>query len=115
MNNLMRRTFIKKLLITPLAIGLFPQNSYALSKFDNKNLYSASILNLEMLKAYISWSKTFSQIPAEFLSSLNEIPMSDNSISSRSVEEFKNGNILEFNGIILGKTEAAIILDSYFN
>ena len=115
MNSLMRRTFIKKLLITPLAIGLLPQNSYALSNLGNKGLYSASALDHEMHKAYISWSKSFNQAPAEFLYRLNEITMSDNSISSISVEEFRNGNTIEFNGIILGKTESAIILDSYFN
>lgn len=115
MNSFKRRFFLKKLLFTCLAIGSFTPKSYALARIDNKYIHSTSPLETEMLKAYINWTKKFNQAPEEFLSSLNKIPMSDTSISSRSVEEFKNGSTLEFNGIILAKTEAAIILDSYFN
>lgn len=115
MNKFTRRTFLTKLLFTHLAIGSFTPNSYASAEIDNKNLYSASHLKKEMLKAHANWSKKFNQKPAKYVYDLKQKSMSEKLLSRRSTEEFKNGETFDFNGMLLGKTEAAIILNSYFN
>ena len=115
MNKFTRRTFLTQLLFTHLAIGGFIPKSHASTEIDLKNLYSASSLKKEMLKAYANWSKKFNQKPAEYTNDLKRNSMTEKLLSRRSTEEFKNGETIDFNGVLLGKTEAAIILNSYFN
>ena len=115
MNKFTRRAFLTKLLFTHLAICSFTPKSHASTEIGNKNIFSESKLKMEMLKAYANWSKEFNQIPANYINGLKKKPISEKLLSRSSAEEFKTGETFDFNGVLLGKTEAAIILNSYFN
>lgn len=115
MSNILRRTFIKSIIFTPLIISCFTPKSYASSQLIDKNTFITPSLEIEMLKAYSSWTRKFNEKPVEFLNRLDQKTISDVSASSRSIEEFHNGDVFYFNGLLLGKTEAAIILNSYFS
>jgi len=115
MSNLLRRTFIKSIIFTPLIISCPPPKNHALPQLSNKDAFITSNFETEMLKAYSSWTKKFNGHPSEFLNNLNQKATSDISASTKCIEEFHNGDVFYFNGLLLGKTEAAIILNSYFS
>jgi hypothetical protein len=115
MRKFRRRAFLRKAVFTTFMLGSFIPKSHAISILNGKDSFDAPNIEALMLKAYLSWVKTFDQSPTEFLNSSNQKPVVDISISYTTAEEFKNGHTFEFNGIILSKTEAALILDSYFS
>ena len=115
MNDSMRREFLKKLLFAPLLTGSASSKSYALSSPESKAPAYSSEIESKMREAYKNWMHKFGQRPEEFINGLKQTTMTRKSVSQLSKQEFKAGDTIDLNEILLGKTEAAIILNAYFS
>lgn len=115
MNDSMRREFLKKLLFASLLTGSASSKSYALSSPENRLPVYSSEIESKMREAYKNWAHKFGQRPEAFLNGLKQTTMTRESIFHLSKQEFKVGDTIGLNEILLGKTEAAIILNAYFS
>ncbi len=115
MNTFMRRDFLKKILFASLLTGGSSSKSYALSKLNNKRPASSPEIDAKMREAYKSWTHKFGQKPEKFLTSFKQKPAANKTMSYLNKKEFKAGDTINFNEVLLGKTEAAVILNAYFS
>jgi hypothetical protein len=72
--------------------------------------------NPEIIKVYRAWKNHCNLEPCEYLYNKKLTPpISADIISRHNIEDFKNKNIIDIHGLILGETETAIVLSLYFN
>ena len=110
MNKIKRRTFIKSLLSSTVLLSIISKSTNVHSGTNNHSVYSD--INNELIKAYIAWESIYIQTPNEYLNSINLIDPREASYQCRN--DFKSGNTLEIEGLVLSKTETALILELYF-
>lgn len=94
-----RRSFLKML----LAGGALTALPY--SKVNNVRI-DEDILFAQLRD---NWISKFSVLPEDFLQTLGEITRDTHKYKAQVTEDFINGDILDFNGLILSKTESACL------
>ena len=105
-----RRAFIKSFLSSTILLSIISESTNIHSDTSEHSVYSDT--HNELIKAYMAWQKTYAQTPGEYLSSINLIDRRETSYQCRS--DFISGNTLEIEGLVLSKTETALMLEVYF-
>ena len=94
-----RRSFLKML----LAGGALTVLPY--SKVNNVRIHEDILL----AQLRDNWISKFSLLPEGFLQTLGEITKDTHKYKAQVTEDFVNGDVLDFNGLILSKTESACL------
>ena len=110
MKTIKRRTFIKSFLSSTALLSIISKSTNAHSDTNNHAIYSA--INDELIRTNIAWKKKYIQTPSEYLNSININGTREASYQCRT--DFKSGNTLEIEGLVLSKTETALMLEFYF-
>lgn len=88
---------------SPLSAAI---NPHKLPKVNN------SILE-ELSKVYFAWTKKYHQDPVEFLSEKVNKKATYSQLTHYTELDFTEDNIIVINGLMLGKTEAALLATMY--
>ena len=105
-----RRALIKSLLSSTILLSTISESTNIHSDTNEHPVYADT--HSELIKAYMAWQKTYTQTPGEYLNSKNLIDRREMSYQCRN--DFISGNTLEIEGLVLSKTETAIMLELYF-
>lgn len=109
-----RRKLVKSLLFSPLLLYFNGKTSIAGEVTDKRA--AIADLDAEVIRTYIAWEKNFSQKPIEFLNSKNlGYPLSAKDMSNHRENDFANGKTLEVEGLVISKTEAALIITLFLD
>jgi len=98
-----RRKLLKIMASLPLLMTY-----QSLSKTENRN-YDNSVLN-ELKKAQIVWEKSEKCCPIQFINKLSISVINDQTLLRAQISnEFKKNEVVDINGLIVSKTEAALL------
>jgi len=103
MQRMDRRKLLKIMASLPLLMTY-----QSLSKTENRN-YDNSVLN-ELKKAQIVWEKSEKCCPIQFINKLSISVINDQTLLRAQISnEFKKNEVVDINGLIVSKTEAALL------